>query len=185
MFHNKINSEGEINMKNLLKGPKMAIIWTVIRIWLGVQWLTAGFHKVVGEFDAGGFLQGALANATGDNPVVQGWYATFLESFALPNVGLINILIPWGELLVGIGLILGVATIPALIAGAFMNLNFLLAGTLSTNPGLYTIAIILLFTGTASYYYGVDRFLAPYLKERFTKKMSKNNEGKEAVNVPA
>lgn len=172
-------------MNKLLKGPKMAIIWTVLRIWLGIQWLTAGFHKVTGDFDASGFLQGALANATGENPTVQSWYAAFLDGFALPNIGLINVLIPWGELLVGLGLIVGAATIPALIAGAFMNLNFLLAGTLSTNPGLYTIAIILLFTGSASYYYGVDRFVAPYLKERFSKKTREENNTKEAVNAPA
>lgn len=168
-------------MKTYLKGPKMAIIWTVLRIWLGIQWLTAGLHKVVDGFDANGYLQGAIANATGESATVQGWYATFLEGFALPNVGLVNILIPWGELFVGLGLIIGLATIPALIAGAFMNLNFLLAGTLSTNPGLYTIAIILLFAGTASYYYGLDRWAAPYLQARLTKK----NYNKEAVNIPA
>lgn len=172
-------------MNKFLKGPKVAIIWTILRIWLGVQWLNAGIHKVTGDFDASGFLQGALANAAGDNPTVQSWYAAFLESFALPNVGLINILIPWGELFVGIGLIVGAATIPALIAGAFMNLNFLLAGTLSTNPGLYTVAIILLFAGTASYYYGVDRFIAPYLKNHFSKKTLKENHVDKAVNTPA
>ncbi|MFS0863113.1 DoxX family membrane protein [Fredinandcohnia sp. 179-A 10B2 NHS] len=150
-------------MRNFLKGPKMAVIWTVLRIWLGIQWIEAGWHKIADGFDAGGFLQGALAKATGDHPAVQGWYATFLEGFAVPNIELFNVLIPWGEVLVGLGLILGAATIPALIAGAFMNLNFLLAGTVSTNPILFTVAVILLFAGAASYYYGVDRFAIPYL----------------------
>ncbi len=172
-------------MKNFLKGPIMSIVWTVLRIWLGVKWLTAGFGKVTGEFDATGFLQFALTNATGENPTVQSWYAAFLEGFAIPNVGLINILIPWGELLVGIGLILGAATIPALIAGAFMNLNFLLAGTLSTNPILFTVAIVILFTGSASYYYGVDRFVAPYIKARFGKNNCLEANRGEAVNQPA
>lgn len=172
-------------MKNFLKGPIMSIVWTVLRIWLGVKWLTAGFGKVTGEFDATGFLQFALTNATGESPTVQGWYAAFIEGFAIPNVGLINILIPWGELLVGIGLILGAATIPALIAGAFMNLNFLLAGTLSTNPILFTVAIVILFTGSASYYYGVDRFVAPYIKARFGKNNCPEPNRGEAVNQPA
>lgn len=169
-------------MKKFIKGPQMAIVWTILRIWLGVQWLTAGFGKVTGEFDASGFLQGALANAASEAPTVQSWYAAFLEGFALPNVGIINILIPWGELLVGVGLILGAATIPALIAAAFMNLNFLLAGTLSTNPVLYTVAIVLLFTGVASYYYGVDRFIAPYMKARFSKKNCPDATTDKAVN---
>ncbi|RSK26137.1 DoxX family membrane protein [Bacillus sp. HMF5848] len=159
-------------MKKVLQGPIAAGIWTVLRIWLGIQWLQAGINKI-GGFDASGYLKGAISKATGDHPAVQGWYASFLEGFALPNVGLFNVLIPWGEVLVGIGLILGAATIPALLAGAFMNLNFLLAGTTSTNPILYTAAVILLFAGTASYYYGVDRFAVPYIKKAIFKQEQK------------
>ncbi|MGN1400048.1 MAG: DoxX family protein [Bacillus sp. (in: firmicutes)] len=144
--------------------PISGTIFSILRIWLGIKWIEAGWHKVADGFDASGFLQGALMKSTGENPTVQTWYATFLEGFAIPNVEIFNILIPWGELLVGLGLIVGAATIPALIAGAFMNLNFLLAGTLSTNPMLYTVAIILLFAGSASYYLGVDRISLPYLK---------------------
>lgn len=166
-------------MGTFLKGPKMAVIWTVLRVWLGIQWLEAGFHKLTGGFDASGFLQGAMAKAGGDHPAVAGWYATFLEGFAVPNVELFNILIPWGEVLVGLGLIIGFATIPALLAGAFMNLNFLLAGTISTNPTLYTVAVILLFAGAATYYYGVDRFTVPYLTKRFNEK----KETKTTANI--
>ncbi|WP_449538205.1 DoxX family membrane protein [Ferdinandcohnia sp. Marseille-Q9671] len=166
-------------MREFLKGPKMAVIWTVLRIWLGIQWLNAGFHKLTDGFDAGGFLQGALAKAGGDHPAVAGWYATFLEGFAVPNVEIFNVLIPWGEVLVGLGLILGAATIPALLAGAFMNLNFLLAGTVSTNPVLYTVAMILLFAGAATYYFGVDRFAVPYL----TKFMNEKKGTKTAAKV--
>ncbi|MFS0821188.1 DoxX family membrane protein [Bacillus sp. 1P02SD] len=167
-------------MRTFLKGPKMAVIWTVLRVWLGIQWIEAGFHKITaGGFDAGGFIQGAIANAGGDHPAVQGWYAAFLEGFAVPNIELFNVLIPWGEFLVGLGLIVGFATIPALLAGAFMNLNFLLAGTTSTNPTLYTVAIILLFAGAATYYYGVDRFAVPYL----TKRINDKKATKTATNV--
>lgn len=151
------------------ENQKVSAVWTVLRIWLGVQWLEAGWHKVNDGFDASGFLQGALVNATGDHPAVQGWYAEFLKGFALPNVELFNVLIPWGEMLVGAGLIIGFMTIPALLAGAFMNLNFLLAGTVSTNPILYTAAIILLFTGKGAYYWGVDHWMIPYMKQMITR----------------
>ncbi|KAB2328535.1 DoxX family protein [Cytobacillus depressus] len=151
------------------KTPQAAIVWTVIRIWLGVQWIQAGWGKVTGGFDASGFMKGAIAKATGDHPAVQGWYAVFIEKLALPNADLFSTLVAYGELLVGIGLILGAATIPALIAAAFMNLNFLLAGTTSTNPLLYTVAIILLFAGSGACYWGVDRYAAPYIKNLFGK----------------
>ncbi|HHY72001.1 MAG TPA: DoxX family protein [Bacillus bacterium] len=156
-----------------MQGPKIAVVWTIIRIWLGIQWIQAGWHKVADGFDASGFIKGAIAGASGDHPAVQAWYASFLEHVALPNSGLFSFLVAWGEVLVGVGLIVGVATIPALLAGAFMNLNFLLAGTTSTNPMLYTIAIILLATGSASYYYGGDRFLVPYIKEKIAKRGAK------------
>lgn len=138
----------------------VAMIWGALRIWLGVQWLQAGLGKL-GAFDATGFLTGTIAKAGGEAPIVQGWYAGFVETVALPNVTLFNVLIPWGEILIGVGLILGALTIPALIAGAFMNLNFLLAGTISTNPILLTVAVILLFVVKGTAYYGVDRFLVP------------------------
>ncbi|MCM3164051.1 DoxX family protein [Metabacillus litoralis] len=170
---------------NMLRGPKMAIIWTVLRIWLGIQWLEAGIHKVADGFDATGFIQGAIAKATGDHPAVQGWYATFLETFALPNVNVFNILIPWGEVLVGIGLILGAATIPALLAGAFMNLNFLLAGTVSTNPVLYTAAILLMVAGTAGYFYGADRFLIPYIRKMINNNRHTKKNHHEQNHLPA
>ncbi|MEC1743826.1 DoxX family protein, partial [Schinkia azotoformans] len=105
------------------KGPKMAIVWTIVRVWLGIQWITGGWHKVADGFDASGFMQGAIAKAGGDHPAVQAWYAAFLENVALPNAKLFSFLVAYGEVLVGIGLVVGVATIPALLAGAFMNLN--------------------------------------------------------------
>lgn len=150
--------------------PQMGILWGVIRIWLGVQWLEAGWHKAMDGFNAGGFIQGAIAKAGGDHPAVQGWYATFLENVALPNNELFSFLVAWGEVLVGLGLILGFATIPALLAGAFMNLNFLLAGTTSTNPILYTVAFILLFAGSGAYYWGVDRYAIAYYKNHYKNK---------------
>ena len=67
-------------MRNFLNGKVMAGIWMVLRIWLGVQWLQAGWGNVLGGFDAGGYLNGAIAKAGGEAPIVQAWYGTFLET---------------------------------------------------------------------------------------------------------
>lgn len=61
-------------------------------------------------------------------------------------------------------MILGTFTTIALYAGVFMNLNFLLAGTTSTKPILFTVGVILLAMGTAAYAWGVDRYMIPLLK---------------------
>lgn len=145
------------------------IAFSLLRVWLGFQWLEAGLHKVgqaawTGE-NAGaavaGFARGAIAKAVGDNPAVQSWYADFLEGFVLPNAARFGPLVAWGEVLVGVGLILGAFTGFAALAGAFMNLNFMLAGTTSTNPILYTAAILVLIGIEYAQYYGVDAYLRP------------------------
>lgn len=151
-----------------LRGDKAAIIWTLVRIYVGWEWLVSGWEKI-GNFDATGFLKSAIDNAAGENPAVLSWYASFLEYFALPNIGLINFLVAWGGFFVGIGLIIGCFTTTALYAGAFMNLNFMLAGVTSINPILYTLTIILLVMRGASYRWGIDYYLLPKEREMFNK----------------
>ena len=154
----------------------MQTVWRalfgLLRIWLGFQWLEAGLHKLVDPLwvgpqagtALGRFVDGALARAVGDHPAVQPWYAAFLRTVARPNAVAFSYLVAVGETLAGLALILGVATSAAALAGAFMNLNFMLAGTTSTNPILFTAAVILLFAGSKSWYFGVDRYLVPLVR---------------------
>lgn len=162
----------------LLKHKYFNIVWAALRIWLGYQWISAGFEKVTGSGWVGstagtaitGFLKGALAKASGSHPAVQSWYAGFIKNIALPNAITFSYLVAFGELLVGISLILGALTVVGLIAGALMNLNYMLAGTTSTNPNMYTVAFILLFVGANAYTIGLDHFILPILKKAFNKK---------------
>lgn len=151
------------------------VAWTLVRIWLGWQWFEAGSGKVgqagwTGD-QAGtavaGFLKGALGKAAGDHPEVKGWYANFVENVAIPNAGVFGHLVAWGELLVGIGLILGALTSVAVLMGALMNLNFLLAGTSSSSPVMLVASLLILtVAGVHVKYYAVDRWIIPVLKEK-------------------
>lgn len=47
-----------------------------------------------------------------------------------------------------------------------MNLNFLWAGTVSTNPTLLLAAVVLLFAAKDAIYYGDDRFLMAGLAKK-------------------
>ena len=130
------------------------VVW--VRLLLGYHWLTAGWHKITGDkpFDATGFLKGAIANPVADKTTGEAVYPTylaFLEHFALPNVKLINILIPWGELLVGLGLILGTLTVTAAFFGLLMNFMFVFAGTVSTNPWLMLLGMLVMALGFWAY----------------------------------
>ncbi|GAB6180859.1 DoxX family membrane protein [Desulfotomaculum defluvii] len=148
---------------DFMRQEKLAPLWTVLRVWLGYQWLQAGLHKVSDPawMQGGAALKGFWGKAIGPTSGVKyGWYKSFLQS--LMDAGAYTWfakLIVFGEILVGIALILGAVTVVALLLSAFMNINFMLAGSASTNPVLYTVAIILLIAGPAAYRYGVDYFI--------------------------
>src|SRR5574342_264789 len=145
-------------VKWLRESTVSAALFAALRIFLGYQWMTAGFHKISGGFDASGFLQGAVANPVkGPDGVVYGWWASFLEHFALPHADLFNVLIPWGELLVGLGLILGCLTTAAAFFGVVMNFSFLLSGTVSHNPTDILMGVFILIAGYNAGKYGLDR----------------------------
>ena len=49
------------------------------------------------------------------------------------------------------------------MAGAFMNFNYLLAGTAATNPVLLAIGLLIVFGWKVADWIGVDRWLLPAL----------------------
>ncbi|MBD8067779.1 DoxX family protein [Bacillus sp. PS06] len=153
-------------VKFLRESKVAAGILLVIRLYLGYKWLTSGWGKVTGgTFDAGGFLHGAIANSTGENPTVHAWWASFLEGVAIPNAGLFTYLVMWGEVLVGIALILGIFTTFAALMGIIMNFAFLFSGTLSVNPQMVLLTIFVLVGGYNAGRFGLDRFVMPYLNK--------------------
>ncbi|AGA57095.1 putative membrane protein [Thermobacillus composti KWC4] len=156
--------------KFLFNDTRSAIIWLVIRLYLGYTWLMAGWHKVTSPAWTGenagaavsGFINGALAKAT-EGKDVTGWYAAFLENVALPNAKLFSFLVAYGEVLVGLGLIVGLFTGIAAFFGSFMNVAFLFAGTLSSNPLLFILATWLVLAWKTAGWYGLDRWALPLL----------------------
>lgn len=68
-----------------------------------------------------------------------------------------------GEFLVGAAPILGVFTGITALFGSFMNMNYLLAGAVSTNPILFLASLFLIFAWRIAGWIGLDRFLLPVL----------------------
>ncbi len=149
---------------------KLAPLWFIIRLYLGWQWLAAGFSKVTSSAwigsDAGtaltGFLNTALTKTSGAHPDVSGWYAWLIGNIGLPLATPISYLVVIAEVLVGIALVLGAFTVIASFFGAFMNFNYLLAGTVSINPQMFFLQILLLFTWRYAGKIGLDHWLNPY-----------------------
>jgi thiosulfate dehydrogenase [quinone] large subunit len=71
--------------------------------------------------------------------------------------------IAFGEVIVGLALIIGAFTAVAAFFGATMNFSFLLAGSASTNPVMLIIAIFLVLGWKVAGLIGVDRWLLPAL----------------------
>ncbi|MFS0862538.1 DoxX family protein [Fredinandcohnia sp. 179-A 10B2 NHS] len=140
-------------------------ILTVIRLYLGYSWMTAGWGKITGGFESAGFLQGAIAKSSGDHPAVSGWWASFLEGFALPNAELFNFIVSWGEFLVGIALILGIFTTFSALMGAIMNFAFMFSGTTSTNPQMVLLTFFILVAGANAGKFGADYYVLPYIRK--------------------
>lgn len=154
-------------LNHFLRTNKIAAaLLAVIRVYIGVTWLKAGIGKLTGGFEVQGFLQGAISQAAGDHPAVQGWWAAFLEGFALPNHPLFAQLVMWGEILAGIALILGLFTTAAAFGGILMNFAFLFSGTVSTNPQMVILTIFILAAGINAGRYGLDHWIVPFMQKR-------------------
>lgn len=149
-----------------------AVIVTLVRIYLGWKWLEPGWHKLTGGFDATGFLKKAVDTPLADKTtgaLLYPNYTYFIEHFALPNVKLINIMIPLGEFLIGLGLILGGLTLFAGFFGLMLNTLFLLAGTVSTNPWLMVIGFLVFTAGANAGRFGLDFYLLPLIGKYWAK----------------
>ena len=90
------------------------------------------------------------------------WYRLFLQILidAQAQTWFAKLIV-FGELLVGIGLIVGAFVGVAAFFGALLNMNFMLAGTVSTNPVLFLLAVGLMLAWKIAGYYGRDRVLLP------------------------
>ena len=161
---------------------RSAPLWFLVRLWLGWNWLEAGWEKFNNPAwwgsDAGpaisGFAQGALhktaeycTNPAACHPDVQDWYANFIQVTLVAHPAFWSHLITFGEIAVGLGLILGLFTGLAALSGTFMNLNFMLAGTVSANPIWAAVGILIVLARRVAGYWGADRYVLPFLKKYF------------------
>jgi thiosulfate dehydrogenase [quinone] large subunit len=164
-----------IMIMNWLRGSKYAaVILTLVRLYVGYEFLKAGWHKITGDkgFDASGFLKGAVAKPvmeSGTQDLLYPNFVAFLKHFALPNVKLFNVIVPWGELFIGLGLIIGALTTAAVFFGMVMNFTFMLAGTVSSNPWLILLSIFIVVAGANAGKFGADYYILPYIRQWFGK----------------
>ncbi len=156
-------------VKTLLTDRKVSWLWLILRVWLGYKWIDAALHKVgnpawVKTGDAlKGFWSGIIViPEAGRPPIAFDWYRSFIQLLLeTQSYTWFAKLVAYGELLIGIALIIGAFTGFAAFFGALMNWNFMMAGTASTNPLLFVVALGLIMAWKVSGYIGADFFLLP------------------------
>ncbi len=159
-------------MRTLFHTTRFAWFWLILRAWLGYQWIDASLHKIGAEAWTG---NGAALKAFWERAVqvplpparpaiTFDWYRSFLQYLLdIQAYTWFAKIVAYGELLIGVALVVGAFVGIAAFFGGFMNWNYMMAGTASTNPMLFTIAILLILSWKVAGYYGLDRYLLPAL----------------------
>jgi len=158
--------------EKLFNSTAFSLVWLAVRLYLGYQWLESGLGKlsnpawvVTGEALKGFWTRAvAVPEAPARPPVAYDWYRAFLQSLldSGAHVWFAKLVVA-GEILIGAALILGLFTAIAAFFGGFMNWNFMMAGSASTNPVLFVLAVLLILAWKTAGYWGLDRFVLPLL----------------------
>jgi thiosulfate dehydrogenase [quinone] large subunit len=193
-----VEVEGPAFTRFLFSNTRAGLFWLPIRLFLGFEWLSAGIHKLfpdgkpvgAGWLDGGGSLAGYWNNAVqipdaGRPPITFEWYRGLLQ-FMIDNDFQVwfGYLVVFGEIAIGIGLLLGVLVGIASFFGATLNMSFLLAGTSSSNPVMFALAIGLIMAWRVAGWYGLDRWLLPILGTPWTRRVGTHAAGPVGATSP-
>lgn len=158
--------DAEMSSLNEFTKKKTAHLWpvTLLRVYTGVFFVKYGFGKVTNP----NFADGLSGFVTGNLEKSFGFMRPFLESVVLPNSGIFAFLVAWGELALGVALVLGLATRYAAIAGAFLVAMFWFTkgqGLLDTQN--HDVLWFMILVVLASVHAGRVHSLDAKLKHRF------------------
>ncbi len=151
---------------------RFAWLWAIIRVWVGFVWIKSSLTKIGVDAWTGnglalkGFWERAVAvpQPPARPAIAFDWYRSFLQYMLdVQAYTWFAKLVSYGELLIGVALVIGAFVGIAAFFGGLMNWNFMMAGSASINPVLFPLAILLILAWKVAGYYGVDQYLLPAL----------------------
>ena len=137
-----------------------------LRLFIGLGWIRAGVAKLIDpEWYSGDllieFLQANLLHGGATFPIYNG----LMMGLFTEHASFLSNLVTAGQLYTGLAIFFGIFTRPALLAGLFMNMNFVLAGTVNPSA-FYMIIQLTLLTSNVGRVLGIDGFLNNMRGER-------------------
>lgn len=153
----------------LFQDFRSAPLWLLVRLTVGGLWFVHGFPKLsdskwVGA-DAGSgvldFVNRALERSTGPHPEVLPITALFLGGFMQPLAHDLAPFFAYGEVLLGLLLMLGVFTGVTSFAIACLSFLFILAGEGGLNPINFLVSGLLVVAWRIAGWWGLDRWILP------------------------
>jgi thiosulfate dehydrogenase [quinone] large subunit len=148
----------------LTRSKSAAVIWTAMRVWLGVVWLQTGVAKLWGAENAA-FMHNGGAGVKGfalHGTAAYSWWGHFLHGFVVPNAGWIGVLIAVSEFAIGVCLALGLLTPIALIGSLILLFTYVMSGTASVCAFYALFAVILLAFWRTSGWIGADGIITGF-----------------------
>ena len=115
---------------------KNTVFLLPLRLFIGLGWIRAGTEKIVSEqWISGEILNNFFIAQLSNGSIQISFYIQCIEQFFIPNVQSLIWIIVIGQLLAGVSIFFGIFCNFGLLGGLFMNLNFILAG--SINPSAF------------------------------------------------
>jgi thiosulfate dehydrogenase (quinone) large subunit len=145
----------------ILQGILARAALALLRMYLGVVFLIAAIPKLREDFTPA--LTAFVQQRAMEHSHL--FYRGFLQEVVLPNAQLFAALVTWGELLVGVSLILGLMTRLSATVALLLTVNYMLAKgawpwTPSSNDAAFAAISLALVIGAAGRTFGLDSMLA-------------------------
>jgi thiosulfate dehydrogenase [quinone] large subunit len=160
----------------IFSDKRFSILWLIVRVWLGAQWIESGLAKLqnpawmkTGVALKGFWTAAVQVPAEGRPPIAFGWYRAFIQTMLDAQAYTwFAKFVAVSELMFGILLIAGIFIGATAFFSGFMNWNFIMAGSASVNGVFFVLAVLLVLAWKIAGYIGADYFLLPRIAELWT-----------------
>ena len=156
-----------MSLTSNFKQPTYLGYLAIIRIVVGYHFITAAWPKITGPFVKGHVLPEELAKTVVKDPFA--WHRAFIAGVVIPHPHFFSNLVAFGEMAIGISLLVGCLVRISSLFGAFHNFNILLSIAIANGAAqlainrLYIVLHLIFVIAAAGRSLGLDGLL----RERF------------------